>query len=79
MEHLLNATLSKLPIAIIFAAACAVSTGAIAQNDSKRALAVKLAQMQQKADGEAISYLGICLCGPQKKVNSLTGSIGLLR
>ena len=51
----MNATFSKLPIAIIFAAACAVSTGAIAQNDSKRALAVKLAQMQQKADGDAMA------------------------
>ena len=53
-QALKNATLSKLPIAILFAAACAVSTGANAQNDSKRALAVKLAQMQQKADGEAM-------------------------
>ena len=51
----MNATLSKLPIAIAFVAACAVSTGAMAQNDAKRALAVKLAQMQQKADGEAIA------------------------
>lgn len=55
MELPLNTTLSKLPIAIIFAAACAVSTGAIAQNDAKRALAVKLAQMQQKADGDAMA------------------------
>lgn len=29
--------------------------------------------------GDALAYLGICLYGPQKKVNSLTGSIGLLR
>lgn len=48
-------TLSKLPFAIVFAAACALSTGAIAQTDAKRALAVKLAQMQQKADGPALT------------------------
>lgn len=55
MEHLLkNASLSKLSFAMFFIATCAVSTGASAQNDSKRALAVKLAQMQQKADGEAM-------------------------
>ncbi|TXK26255.1 DUF2059 domain-containing protein [Ottowia sp. GY511] len=53
-QPLKNATFSKLPFAILFAAVCAVSTGAHAQNDSKRALAVKLAQMQQKADGEAM-------------------------
>lgn len=55
MELALNVTLSKFPIAILFAAACAASTGAMAQNDSKRALAVKLAQMQQKADGSAMA------------------------
>ena len=55
MEQLLkNTPLSKLPIAILFVAACAVSTGVNAQNDNKRALAVKLAQMQQKADGDAM-------------------------
>ena len=53
-QPLKNAIFSKLPVAIIFAAACAASTGASAQNDGKRALAVKLAQMQQKADGEAM-------------------------
>lgn len=26
-----------------------------------------------------IYYLGVCLCGPKKKVNKLTGSFGLLR
>jgi hypothetical protein len=51
----LKSILSKLPVAIIFAAACALSTGASAQSDSKRALAVKLAQMQQKADGAALA------------------------
>jgi hypothetical protein len=30
-------------------------------------------------DGEALAYLGVCLYGPQKKVNRLTGNIGLLR
>lgn len=28
---------------------------------------------------DALAYLGVCLYGPPKKVNSLTGSIGLLR
>ena len=41
--------------AITYIAACAISTGASAQNDAKRALAVKLAQMQQKADGPALA------------------------
>jgi hypothetical protein len=31
------------------------------------------------AGGDALSYLGVCLYGPQKKVSKLTGSIGLLR
>ena len=51
----MNQKLAKLPIAIFFVAACAISTGASAQNDAKRALAVKLAQMQQKADGPALA------------------------
>jgi len=51
----LNQIFAKLPVALVFAAACALSTGAIAQTDTKRALAVKLAQMQQKADGPAIT------------------------
>ena len=55
MEHSLKALITKLPVAIIFAAACAVSTGAVAQNDSKRALAVKLAQIQIKADSAAMT------------------------
>ena len=29
--------------------------------------------------GDGLNYLGIAICGPDKKVNSLTGSIGLLR
>ena len=29
--------------------------------------------------GEDLNYLGIAICGPAKKVNALTGSLGLLR
>ena len=47
--------LSRLPIALLFAAACAASTSALAQADTKQALALKLAQMQQKADGTTIT------------------------
>jgi len=50
-----NKTFAKLPAVILFAAACAVSTGALAQSDAKRDLAVKLAQIQQKADGAALA------------------------
>lgn len=28
---------------------------------------------------ETLNYLGIAICGPKKKVNKLTGSMGLLR
>ena len=45
---------SKFPVALLFVAACAVSTGAIAQ-DAKKALATKLAQMQAKSDGPALT------------------------
>lgn len=55
MEHSLKALITKLPVAIVFAAAFAVPTGANAQNDSKRALAVKLAQIQIKADSAAMT------------------------
>jgi hypothetical protein len=51
----LNSTLAKLPLAIVFAAACALSTSAIAQSDAKRALAVKLTQIQQKAEGAGVA------------------------
>jgi hypothetical protein len=51
----LKATLNKLPIAIVMVAACAFSTSALAQSDAKRALAVKLAQIQAKSDGEVLS------------------------
>ena len=30
-------------------------------------------------ESREIYYLGICLCGPVKKVNGLTGNLGLLR
>lgn len=40
----------RFPAAIALVAACALSTGAMAQDDAKRALAVKLAQIQAKAD-----------------------------
>lgn len=45
---------SKLPVALLFVAACAASTGALAQ-DAKKALATKLAQMQIKSDGPALA------------------------
>ena len=35
-----------------------------------------LGKMQE---AEGLQYLGIALCGPKKKVNKLTGSMGLLR
>lgn len=40
---------------MLLIATCAASTGAIAQNDAKRALATKLAQIQLKADGAAMT------------------------
>ncbi|MDT8903722.1 DUF2000 domain-containing protein [Anaeroselena agilis] len=59
-----------------YAAVATVDFNAIAQRsldycDYGRSLA--------SAGGDGLSYLGICLYGPQKKVSSLTGSIGLLR
>ncbi|MCL1960382.1 MAG: hypothetical protein FWG56_01060 [Desulfovibrionaceae bacterium] len=52
----MNQAFSKLPAAIVLAAACALSAGASAQQaDTKHALAVKLAQMQLKSDGPAIT------------------------
>lgn len=59
-----------------FAAVATVDFNNIAQRsldygDYGRLLAV--------AGGDTLAYLGICLYGPLKKVNSLTGSIGLLR
>ncbi|MDR1968097.1 MAG: hypothetical protein LBQ32_05315 [Burkholderiaceae bacterium] len=51
----MNKILARLPVAIVFASACALSTGAVAQSDAKRALAVKLAQMQQKAESAGVA------------------------
>ena len=33
----------------------------------------------QERSGEELSYLGLAICGPTKKVKKLTGNIGLLR
>ena len=33
----------------------------------------------RKTPADDLAYLGIAICGPDKKVNSLTGSLGLLR
>ena len=33
----------------------------------------------QQVPADEIAYLGIAICGPDKQVNSLTGSLGLLR
>lgn len=35
----------------------------------------KMGQVQEKT----LNYLGIAICGPKKKINKLTGSMGLLR
>lgn len=35
----------------------------------------KMAQTEE----DTLNYLGIAICGPKKKVNKLTGSMGLLR
>lgn len=35
----------------------------------------KMSQVQE----ETLNYLGIAICGPKKKINKLTGSMGLLR
>jgi len=51
----LKSNFSQLGFAIFFAASLAISTPASAQNDAKRALAVKLAQLQVKSDGGAIA------------------------
>jgi Uncharacterized protein conserved in bacteria len=59
-----------------FAAVATVDFNSIAQrsldyDNYGRALAA--------AGGDEFSYLGICLYGPLKKVNKLTGNIGLLK
>ncbi len=51
----MRAIFSRIPVAIVLVAACAASTGALAQSDSKRALATKLAQIQAKADSAALA------------------------
>ncbi|MCA0327006.1 MAG: DUF2059 domain-containing protein [Proteobacteria bacterium] len=51
----MKSNFSQLGFAIFFAASLAISTPASAQNDAKRALAVKLAQLQVKSDGGAIA------------------------
>lgn len=51
----MKVSLHQLPLAFVLAATMALPVSAIAQNDAKRALAVKLAQMQQQADGEAMT------------------------
>ena len=33
----------------------------------------------QKTPAERLNYVGIAICGPDKKIRSLTGNIGLLR
>ena len=50
-------TFTRVPAALLLVASCAVSTSALAQNDAKRALATKLAQIQLKADGAAMAKL----------------------
>ncbi|HPP97242.1 MAG TPA: DUF2059 domain-containing protein [Ottowia sp.] len=47
--------LPRIPAAIILVAVCALSTGAMAQNDAKKALATKLAQLQLKTDGATMA------------------------
>ncbi|HON30180.1 MAG TPA: DUF2059 domain-containing protein [Ottowia sp.] len=51
----MNMLLPRIPAAIILVAVCALSTGAMAQNDAKKALATKLAQLQLKTDGAAMA------------------------
>jgi hypothetical protein len=51
----LKSKLFQLPAAALLIASCAFSTTVFAQNDAKRALAVKLAQLQLKADSAALT------------------------
>jgi len=55
MNKLLSPTTRALPAAVVFAAAAVLSTGAHADEASKKALAVKLAQLQQKSTGAALA------------------------
>ena len=55
MNKLLSQTVRALPAVFVFAAAAALSTGAHADDASKKALAVKLAQLQAKNDAPALA------------------------
>ena len=55
MNKLLSFSTRALPAALVFAAAAALSTGAHADEASKKALAVKLAQLQQQNDSDALA------------------------
>jgi hypothetical protein len=55
MNKLLSRTTRALPAALVFAAAAALSSGAHADDASKKALAVKLAQLQQKNDSAPLA------------------------
>lgn len=49
-------SLAQLPFAVLFAVSCLATMPAAAQNsDAKRALAQKIAQIQHKADNEALA------------------------
>jgi hypothetical protein len=55
MNKLLSPTTRALPTVLVFAAAVAFSSGAHADNASKKALAIKLAQLQQKNDSAPLA------------------------
>jgi hypothetical protein len=55
MNKLLSQTARALPATLVFAAAAVLSTGAHANEASKKALAVKLAQFQQKNESAALA------------------------
>jgi hypothetical protein len=55
MNKPLSFSARALPAALVFAAVAALSTGAHADEASKKALAVKLAQLQQKNDGDTLA------------------------
>lgn len=62
------------------------------ENDSEDVLCVDFSDVAQscktydefiekmkKVSVDELNYLGVCICGPKKKVNKLTGSLPLLR
>ena len=52
----MNKSMAKLPLALLFAVSCLATVPAAAQgSDAKRALAQKIAQIQHKADSEAMT------------------------